>query len=568
MDIRQLKEKNGHMITRLVTIALAAMVILSLLICFIGYIQMQNSYHEIGEEMLQVACIQLEATAGDLYDGEWHLEDDVLYKGEHNMEELFQDYMDDLKKQTGLEYTMIFDKTRKVTTITGMKGKDISDKVYETVKTGSVYKDFNTDIGGKKYYVYYTPVMQNGKYVGSFFSGYEASIITSQLMKKVGSLFGISIALIAAVLVGGFILAGAYSKLMNSIADGVAKLADGDLTVRMDEKLLARNDELGVIAEGVQNFGDKLRDIVGNIKEVAVNVGDSATELAATAQEISATTDDVSNAVQEIAKGATEQADTIQSATENVNILSDAIQSVANNSETLAGTAAVMNDNSTSSAEALRKLSESMETMSDAMTQISRSIGETNAAVENISEKVDGITSIASQTNLLALNASIEAARAGEAGRGFAVVAEEIGNLANESADTANQIRDVMKQLIDVSAEATRKAKEVGEIQGEVQTVLDHTVGSINELIGGVGITVDGVSTISGVSEECAASKTVIVDAMSSLSAISEENAASTEETSASMEELNATINELAASADSLNMLATQLNDDIRYFTL
>ena len=110
------------------------------------------------------------------------------------------------------------------------------------------------------------------------------------------------------------------------------------------------------------------------------------------------------------------------------------------------------------------------------------------------------------------------------------------------------------------------KTAEVTEKSGDFNNVLNNTVDKINELIGGVGTTVDGVTTISGLSQESAASKTIIVDAMDSLSAISEENAASTEETSASMQELNATVNLLADSAKNLNDLATKLEEELGFF--
>ena len=274
------------------------------------------------------------------------------------------------------------------------------------------------------------------------------------------------------------------------------------------------------------------------------------------------------NAMQEVSSGNNETAEAVQNQLHKTEEIQENITSVKNAAEIISDNMDKANDAVNEGQTHIRELTQ--------LTQGSEQAGEDVAkALESFQEytgQMNNITSlinnVASQTSLLSLNASIEAARAGEAGRGFAVVAEEIGNLANDSATTADEIRGVMRKLIEVSTDATNKAKEVAGIQNEVQSVLDDTVVSINELIDGVSVTVDGVSTISGVAEECAASKAVIVDAMSSLSAISEENAASSQETSASMQELNATINELAQSADGLNSLASDLNEDVGFFTI
>ena len=391
-------------------------------------------------------------------------------------------------------------------------------------------------------------------------------LANSNRMLMIIVILGIVMLIAAAII--AVMLADSFTKPLIAVGRSIDRLSNGEFEKLKDRKLITRKDEFGDIVRHINILIDKLSEVAGSLKSIMENLGDSSRTLADSASQISQTTDDVSGAVEEIARGATDQANTVQTATENITMLSDAIQEVANNAQNLAETASSMNNQSQSSADAMSELSRNMETMSQAMADIAEGMNATNSAVQSVNERVDGIMAIASQTNLLALNASIEAARAGEAGRGFAVVAEEIGKLATESASTADEIRSEMEKLLKQSQSAIAKSNEVTTITGNVNDVLKNTITQINGLIGDVGSTVDGVSNISGLSQESAASKSIIVDAMDSLSAISQENAASTEETSASMQELSATVTMLKESAGNLNNLAEQLEEDLEFFKI
>ncbi len=569
-------EKNKHLIGHIITVAVAGIVGLAVILCIIAFVETRNAYQEMGEEELKVACLQLQHTIDGSYDGEWHIEDGQLWKGEYNMEgvnaegleENLQKTMNDLKASTGLEYTIILDKTRALTTIDGMKGKDIGDAAYNSVKSGKAYADFKTKINEKNYYVYYSPETYNGKYVGCFFAGRLSEDVDGKINKALFTLVLIAVLVTAAFVVVGLLLSNKYSKLMRTIAEDVDQLAGGELDMTVDPALIARRDELGIIAEGVKNLDDKLRDVISKTQEAAHELDTQSNDLADSAHQASQASDQVTDAVTEISKGAVAQAESVENAVSDTDEIGKNIENITADVSEMDRYAEEMKEACDKAMDALEKLIRQSEEVTASVKDIGDTINSTNNSAKTISEFTQAITDIATQTNLLSLNASIEAARAGDAGRGFAVVADEIRQLADQSSDSADKIKAIVERLLADSASSVSVLEKLNESFGVQAQQLDSTRTNMETMSGNVTSVKDTSAHINSRVASLNDAKNGLMEIISDLSAISEENAASTEETNASMEELNATFTIISEAAGKLQNLATEMNSTISYFKL
>ncbi len=563
--------KNKHLIGHIIKIAVLGMALMSAVFCVIAFLEFRSTYHDMGEEMLLTACHELQHAVDGMYDGEYHFEDGQLWKGEWNLEsdeENIQKIFDDISATTGLEYTFIMDKTRAITTIDGMKGKDIGDAAYNAVKAGEIYKDFNTQINGKAYYVCYIPETLDGKYVGCFFAGREATEFNAEMNRKIVMLITTMVVIAGAFILLGVMVTRKYSGMMKQIADNVDTLAEGRLAMEVDPQLVKRSDELGIIGTGVQNLDERLKDVIARSQKASVELDHQSTDLADSAAQASQASDQVTNAVTEISKGAVAQAESVENAVNHTDDIGRNIEEITTDVTEMDAYAEEMKDACDKAMDALDKLIRHSDEVTASVKDIGDTITSTNESAKTISAFTQAITDIATQTNLLSLNASIEAARAGDAGRGFAVVADEIRQLADQSSDSADKIKSIVEKLLADSASSVSVLEKLNESFGVQAQQLDSTRVNMETMSGNVGHVKETSTHITGRISSLNEAKNGLLEIIADLSAISEENAASTEETNASMEELNATFTMISEAAGRLQGLANELADIISYFQL
>ena len=211
------------------------------------------------------------------------------------------------------------------------------------------------------------------------------------------------------------------------------RIGQGDLTVRMDKRDSASQNEIDQLFNHAAETVERIRTVVTAAKDAAQQVYTASLGSKATADKAN-----------EIAAHLGDQAHNMAAGVEQVSV---AIDQVADSSTVVSDMTEQVSHHAKQGVDAATAFHNSLLAVAgniDATAKGIQALGERSVEIGTI---ISVIQDIANQTNLLALNAAIEAARAGEAGRGFAVVADEVRKLADSTTKSADEIRHVVSAI-------------------------------------------------------------------------------------------------------------------------
>ncbi|CAG1016802.1 Methyl-accepting chemotaxis protein II [Burkholderiaceae bacterium] len=251
------------------------------------------------------------------------------------------------------------------------------------------------------------------------------------------------------IAIGTWLLQRTICPPLRQVVQVAQAIGAGDLTVRIGNM---REDEIGDVLRALQQMGESLACMVGDVRTGAESINTASTEIASGNQDLSKRTDQTASSLQQAASSMAQLTGAVKQSADSARQANQLASSAA---EVAARGGAVV-------------------------SQVVNTMDDINASSKKIGDIIGVIDGIAFQTNILALNAAVEAARAGEQGRGFAVVAAEVRSLAQRSAEAAKEI----KALIGASVERVESGSRLVADAGTTMQEIVNSVQRVSDIIG------------------------------------------------------------------------------------
>lgn len=393
----------------------------------------------------------------------------------------------------------------------------------------------------------------------------------------------ISIALMVAIIAAGvifsYILSSHLEKALRHIQKNIHELAKGDLTVLFN---VHRRDDLGKLADQLNNFLSNIQTVIGQIKTVSAenmniknNLVDIVHHSSSALEQMNAGVSSIKSQIHAL----DEKINISSASSENINSsVKDLDNQVIEQSSMVEETSSAVTE-MISSIDNVAKITNSKRETTDRLVAVAKEGGNklssTVKIIEAINENLDNVSNvtkviigIAAQTNLLALNAAIEAAHAGEAGKGFSVVAQEIRKLAeavnSQSKKIKTDLQSIISQIRDAAMQSNDTLESFHLINQEIESVdesLSEITDTMRELNAGGKQIIDAIVNLRNITVKVTDASKIITDnsdeSFQSLKTVQEISFSVKE----SISELSNGINDISGSMNTTRDLSEEMSN-------
>lgn len=499
-----------------------------------------------------------------------------IWKGSYNISKS-ESLVDRIKSNTGMDVTFFYGDKRIMTSAKDVYGDRIlgsaaGEKIVEKVlKGGEEYFSHAVSIDGTLNYGYFMPVYQNdsdNQIIGMVFVGtnkQEKDAVINTIIRSIATAVGVIMLICIAVSIK---LAAGMSRNIKSSVRLVGKIAEGDLNVWVDDKLLKKKDEIGDLSRVTITLRDAMQSTIKDITKNAKALLDAAQLLGTAADNTNGTMNNVRTAVSQVVDNSQIQAVNSQDTSEHMRIMGENITETSREAEVLNNNAASMQLSSEKASRTLESLRSINDEVKRIITEVQEQTNRTNESVKKIHTATAFIHSIAEDTSLLSLNASIEAARAGESGRGFAVVAEQIKNLSEQSNTSSKEIEATADMLSADSAKAVQAMEQMQEIIASQSGSMQETQKVVAEVIAEISSSMKSIAQIKESTGKLESARNEVLQAVEHLSGIAQDNLTNTKNTYNQTEVVADAFRQVYNSADELKAIADELVRSIEYFNV
>lgn len=471
-----------------------------------------------------------------------------------------------------IAYAIVIDKT--VTAIahsdTQKIGKNYSDDTSYSVPAATEGKiktsSFWADVQEAWTYDIMYPIYVNGELYGSMDIGIYNSQVDGVVenLTKVATPIAIAISLIACIVLS--IIVSILFKTFKELIDFCDEVGKGNLTVRIRNNLLKRQDEMGKIAYSMEKMKNNLQELFIETSENSKEIIDISAALNIKAVDTKEKAVDIVNKAEIAIDGTKNQSELTHTNAQMIDEISNGMEEIARNIVVVKFVATEATDEAVKGDEKISVVVNQMHVIEKNVSSTYDKIKELKEMSGNIENVIQLIADIASQTNLLALNASIEAARAGEQGKGFAVVAGEVGKLAEQSKDAAEEISKIIENISQSIIESVQLMDKGNQSVNEGMNLAQQAKESFADIKEKIGKVSSEMTNVAAITQEVTSSTISLQDALGTISGIADEVNDNTREVADVAMTQNEMMREVLNNVDKLNMVAGHLRNSLSVF--